>query len=219
MALLGNREPTSKDLQLSDGVLRTTGALVSMKVPDGWSASMSTASNPGFPPETLIDLNDSDGLGLSIGLYFSGLIDDEIDGEIRKENLFEREIMMKAGTPEATQLIGGEGALANDTKMLFYILSAGRHAVQSDEKYCRAIKSTDFNGLRSVMYEFENESDSTRTIEYCIDVLGNGRVVYILYYHAPIETFMQNMDTAVSAFQSSVWRKDFDPMIPLDVVE
>ncbi len=220
MALLDNKNPTTKQVALKNGVLQTNGALVSMDVPSGWSASQSSNKIvPSFPPETLIDLKDADGLDFSIGIYFSGIVDDEIDGEIRKENLFDREITMTAGTPEATQLIGGEGELANDTKMLFYILSAGRHAVQSEEKYCRAIKSTDFNGLRSVMYEFENDSDSSRTIEYCIDVLGNGRVVYILYYHAAIEKFKQFMDIAVSAFQSSVWRQDFDPFVPLEVVE
>lgn len=40
MALLDNSHPQSKDIELKDGVLRTNGALVSMKVPDGWSAKM-----------------------------------------------------------------------------------------------------------------------------------------------------------------------------------
>lgn len=218
MALLGNREPTSKDLQLSDGVLRTTGALVSMKVPDGWSASMSTASNPGFPPETWIVLLNGEENDVEIGLYFFGLTYEEIDGQFRREKLFDKNVSMKAGTSEANELVGGEGALADETKMQDLILAAGRHAFENDEDDCRAIKTTDFNGLSSVIYEFENLSAKTRAIEYCIDVLGNGRVVYSLYYTAPIDVFAKNMDTAINAFQSSEWRKDFDPAIPLDVV-
>lgn len=220
MALLDNRHRATKSLELKDGVLRTNGALVSMKVPEGWSGTMLTASNPSyFPPEALIILTKGDELKVSIGLYFSGVIDEEFDGNLRKEELFDRQINMKAGTPEATQLIGGEGALANETKMQDLILSVGRHAVESKEKYCHAIQTTDFKGLRSAIFEFRNKSSETIEVEYCIDVLGNGRVVYILYYRAPMDSFSDNLDTAVSAFQSSEWRKEFDPAIPLDVID
>lgn len=102
--------------------------------------------------------------------------------------------------------------------MAYLLVAAGTHAVQSDEKYCRAIKSTEFNGLKSVIYEFDNESLGTKAVEYCLDVLGNGRVVYSLYYRAAINSFSEEMDAALNAFQSSQWRKDFDPAIPLDVV-
>lgn len=220
MALLDNRQQASKDLELKDGVLRTNGALISMKVPEGWSGIMTSASNsPYFPPETLFLLVKGEGLKVSIGLYFSGVIDEEFEGNLRQEELFDRQINMKAGSPEATQLIGGEGALANETKMQDLILSVGRHPVESKEKYCRAIATTEFKGLKSAIFEFQDDNTGTKAIEYCIDVRGNGQVVYILYYRAPIETFDANMDTAVSAFQSSVWTKDFDPSIPLDVVE
>lgn len=220
MALLDNRDMASRELALKGGVLKTNGALVSMNVPSGWSAKMLTAGNPpGLPPETLIILKKSDGLKISIGVYFSGVVYEEIDGRIRKENLFDQQISMKAGTPESTALTGGEGALANETKMQVLILQAGRHGVQSDEEYCRAIKTTDFNGLKCVIYEFQNERSGTRAIEYCIDVLGNGRIIYALYYRAPIETFAENMDTAVEAFKSSIWRKDFDPYKAIEIVD
>lgn len=218
MALLDNKNPTTKQVALKDGVLKTTGALVSMKVPDGWSALMSTASNPGFPPETWIVLVNSEENDVEIGLYFFGLTYEEIDGQFRREELFDKHVNMKAGTNEAKELVGGEGALSDETKMQDLILAAGRHAFENDEDDCRAIKTTHFNGLSSVIYEFENLSAKTRAIEYCIDVLGNGRVVYSLYYSAPIDAFAKNMDTAINAFQSSVWRKDFDPMVPLDVI-
>lgn len=220
MALLDNRDLASRELALKDGVLKTDGALVSMSVPNGWSAKMLTSGNPpGMPPETLIILKKSDGLKISIGVYFSGVVYEEIDGRIRKESLFDQQISMKAGTPEATSLIGGEGALASETKMQVLLLQAGRHGVQSDEAYCRAIKTTEFNGLKCVIYEFQNESTGTRAIEYCIDVLGNGCIVYALYYRAPIETFAENMDTAVEVFKSSVWRKDFDPYKAIEIVD
>jgi hypothetical protein len=112
--------------------------------------------------------------------------------------------------------MGGEGALANISHMRNLLLAAGDHAVQSDEKYCRAIKSTEFNGMKSVIFEFENESTGTKTFEYCIDVLGNGQVVYALYYRAPIGSFADEIDTALNTFESSVWRKDFDPFVALE---
>jgi hypothetical protein len=220
MALLDNKNPTTKQVALKNGVLQTNGALVSIDFPSGWSASQSSKSNgPGFPPETIFVLKNGEVPGVSIGLYFSGIVDKEIDGQIRKKDLFDKSINLKAGTPEARQLVGRGGANAKETQMQDLLFAAGRHIVDSDEKYCRAIKSTDFNGLKSVIFEFENDNAHAKTVEYCIDVLGTGRVIYILYYRAPIETFAENMDTAVSTFRSTVWRKDFDPMIPLDVVE
>lgn len=219
MALLDNKLPTTSQLTLKNGLLKTNGALVSMSVPTGWSAHKSALTLvPGFPPETIFVLKNGEVQGVSIGLYFSGIVDEEIDGQIRKKDLFDKSINLKAGTPEARQLVVRGGAHAKETQMQDLLFAAGRHIVDSDEKYCRAIKSTDFNGLKSVIFEFENDNAHAKTVEYCIDVLGTGRVVYILYYRAPIETFAKNMDTAVSTFQSTVWRKDFDPMIPLDVV-
>lgn len=219
MALLDNREPVSKELTLTDGVLRTNGALVSMRVPEGWSAKLMASKNvPGLPPETLIMLIQGEGLKTSIGLYFSGMIDEEFEGKVRTDELFDQEIDLKAGTPEANKLIGGTGVMANETHLRYYIVAAGKHAVQSDEKYCRGIRSTEFNGLKSVIYEFQNDSTGTRTVEYCLDVLGNGQIIYFLYYRAPIETFSKSMDIAVDAFKTSKWRKDFDPAVPLDVV-
>lgn len=220
MALLDSRNLTSKELVPKNGLLKTNGALTKMNVPDGWSAKMITSANPpGLPPETVILLKKEDGLKVSIGLYFSGMTYEVEDGLIRKSKLFDEQISIKAGTPEACKLIGGEGAHANKTQTQLYLLRAGRHGVESDEKYCRAIQTTDFHGLQSVIYEFENDSRKTKTVEYCIDVLGNGRVVYSLYYSAPIDAFAQNMDTAINAFQSSEWRKDFDSAIPLDVID
>lgn len=62
-------------------------------------------------------------------------------------------------------------------------------------------------------------SNNEESIEYCIDVQGDGRVVYFLYYLAPIDAFDAGVDDAVSTFQTSVWRTDFDPMTRLEAIE
>ena len=219
MALLDNSSSVAKDLSLSDGVLRTNGALVSIQAPSGWTASMSAkATQPGLPPETFFILGKGAGTKISIGIYFSGMIYEEVDGRIRKEKLFDPEIELMAGSADASSLIGGEGLLANVSQLRNYLLTAGQHAVQSNEKYCRGIKSSVLSGLKSVIFEFQNEDTGARTIEYCIDVLGNGQVVYSLYYRAPIGSFGDEKDTAVKTFNSSVWRKDFDPFVALEAI-
>lgn len=220
MALPDNRNPTSRELSLEDNVLKTNGALVSIQAPPGWSASItSKKTQPGLPPETFFILSKSENSKTSIGIYFSGIIYDEVDGRLRKEQLFDTDLNMKAGSTEASRPVGGEGALAGISQICHALLAAGDHAVQFDEKHCRAVKSTQFNGMKSVIFEFENNRTGTKTFEYCIDILGNGQVVYSLYYRAAIDDFSEDIDTAIKTFQSSVWRKDFDPMLPLDAVD
>ncbi|MCA9803720.1 MAG: hypothetical protein KC777_17235 [Cyanobacteria bacterium HKST-UBA02] len=218
MALLGNARPHSKAISLDDGVLRTNGGLVSMKAPPGWTASMTIRKiYPGAPQETFFFLSKGGGSKTSIGLFFSGIYFDEVDGRLQKEELFDSDIDLVAGSAEATKLIGGDGMLAEVSWMGKYLLSVD-HAVQSYEKYCRAIKSTTFKGLKSVIFEFENVDLGRKTIEYCIDVLGNGRILYSLFYTSSREFYAENLDTAVSALETSVWTTEFDPSLELNVV-
>ncbi len=220
MALLNNSNRITKELSLHDGVLKTNGALVSMQISAGWAASMSAKSiHPGLPSETFITFKKDPSSKTSFGIFFSGQILEEFDGQLRKEELFDRAVNLKAGSAEATRLVETEGALANVTHLRNALLSAGRHAVQSEEKDCLAVKTSDFNGLKAAIFEFQNERTGTKAVEYCLDVLGNGTVVYSLYYRAPIETFADEMDAAISAFRSTIWRQDFDPMKNLEPVD
>ena len=221
MALLDNSYPRiRKELSLPGGILKTNAALVSMQGPSEWPVSMSTKQiHPDYPPETFLIFNKGDDTKASIGVYFSGVVLDEGDARWRKKEIFDTEINLQAGTPEATRRMAETGMRAQETQLGNILLTIGDHAVMSKEKYCRAIKSSDFNGLKSVICEFENEDTGTRTIEYCIDVLGTGQVIYSLYYRSAIDSFSAEMDTAVAAFKSTVWRKDFDPMKPIEVNE
>lgn len=220
MALLNDSSRTSKELSLKNGVLKTNGALVSIKVPDGWTGSKSSKTiQPTLPPETYFILRKAPDSKTSIGVFFSGIVLDDVEAGMRKSKIFDNELRLKAGSPEATRFMAQEGALSKVTELRNAIMSAAPHAVQSDEKYCLAVMSTDFNGLKSIIFEFQNEATGTKSIEYCIDVLGNGQVIYILYYRAAIDVFADDMDAVLNSFRSSVWRKDFDPTVPLDAVE
>ncbi len=219
MALLNDSSRTSKELSLENGVLKTNGALVSIKAPAGWTATKSSKTiQPAMLPETYFLFRKSPDSKTSIGVYFSGMVLDDVEASVRKRKIFDNELRLKAGSPEATRFIAEEGALSKITELRNIIMSAAPHAVQSEEKYCLAVKSTDFNGLKSIIFEFQNETTGYKSIEYCLDVLGNGQVVYILYYRAAIDSFADDMDTAINSFRSSVWRSDFDPNIALDVV-
>lgn len=44
-----------------------------------------------------------------------------------------------------------------------------------------------------------------------------GRILYSLFYTSSSELYAENLDTAVSALEASVWTTDFDPSLALDV--
>lgn len=219
MALLGNSRGTSKPITLNDGLLKTNGALVSIKVPSDWTASIySKAIHPDLPKETSITLAKPD-TEVSIGIFFSGIVHDASDGRIRKRIVFDKDISMRASDNEAKQPAATEGALSRISRLQHVLLTAAPHPVMSNEKFCLGVNSTEFSGFKAVMFEFENPDLDSKTIEYCLDVFGDGKVVYMLYYLAPIDIFAKHVDMAVEIFKTSVWRTDFDPMVTLDVVE
>lgn len=61
MALLDNNPGTSRELDVTDGVLKTNGALVSIAVPSDWTASINSKFNhPDYPNRTSIKLSKKD---------------------------------------------------------------------------------------------------------------------------------------------------------------
>lgn len=137
---------------------------------------------------------------------------------MRKQDLFDKDFSMRASDIEAQSPSPISGPMSRISNLQDLILEAAPHPVQSTEKYCLGVKSTEFSGFKAVMFEFENPDQNSKTIEYCLDVFGDGKVVYIIYYRAPIDVFAEHVDTAVEIFKTSVWRTDFDPTVNLDVV-
>lgn len=220
MALLSSNNKESKKLMLENGILKTNGALVSIRPPDGWYASMtSTFVHPELPRETYFLFKESPDSKKVTGVYFAGEVLDDSDARFRQEHIFSQPLSFKAGSAEAKKFVAETGPLRTVTHLGHVIMQASPHPVPSDERYCLAAISTEFKELKCVMFEFLNEDLGTKTIEYCIDALGNARVLYFLYYRAPIDSFDAGVDDAVSTFQTSVWRTDFDPMTRLEAIE
>lgn len=220
MALLSSNNKESKKLMLENGILKTNGALVSIQPPTGlYASTTSKPVHPDLPKETFFLFKDAAESKSVIGVYFSGVVLDDANAFARKEHIFSEPLNLKSGTEEAKKPVSETGPRRRVTQLGHVIMRAAPHPVLSDEKYCLAAVSTDFKEMKCIMFEFLNEDFGTKTIEYCIDVLGDGRVVYFLYYIAPIDSFTAGIDDAVHTFQTSVWRKDFDPMAKLEAIE
>lgn len=219
MALRSSNNEESKKLMLENDNLKTNGALVSIQPPSGWYVSTtSKLVHPDLPKETFFLFKDAAESKSVIGVYFSGIVLDDANAFARKEHIFSEPLSLKSGTEEAKKPVSETGPRRRITQLGHVIMRAVPHPVLSDEKYCLAAISTEFKDMKCVMFEFLNEDLGTKTVEYCIDVLGDGRVVYFLYYLAPINAFAEGIDHAVNTFKTSVWRTDFDPMVSLDVI-
>lgn len=169
-----------------------------------------------MPLKTSITLSDPNSK-VSVGIYFSGEILKGHEGLQRKKHLFDKDVTMRASSSEAKEPAAESGMLSRISTMDDVIMEAAPHAVQSDEGFCLGIRSTNFKGFKTVIFEFENSDIGRRTIEYCMDVFGNGEMIHILFYSAPIESFAENMDAAVDIFNTTVWRTDFDPYKNIEV--
>ncbi|HNB20866.1 MAG TPA: hypothetical protein PKZ32_00515 [Candidatus Melainabacteria bacterium] len=219
MALLDNSQGTTRELVLKDGVLRTDGAVASITAPRDWTASMwSKSVHPQMPRQISITLSKPDSK-VAVGIFFSGEVLEEYEARQRQQNLFDHDVSMRASSSQAKQPMAESGIRSKTSKLQDLIFLAAPHPVPSSEKYCLGLQSTEFNGMKSVMFEFENADLGSKTIEYCIDVNGDGRVIYILYFTAPKDSFPEHMDTAVEIFKSTVWRKDFDPLKTIEIVD
>lgn len=221
MALLNNKNWTSEALSLKDGVLKTNGALVSMQAPANWTAGKtSKTTQPGLPDQTILFCKkDKEGSNTSLGIFFSGMPADDDDGRLRRKEVFDRQINMPKGSAEAKKFQAEEGALRNTTQLGYLLISTAPHAVQTQEADCLSFKTTEFKGMRAAIIECENEKYNFKSIEICIDVSGNGQVLYSLYYKSSIADFAEDFALAQEAFQSTIWRTDFDPTVNLDVVD
>ncbi len=221
MALVGNINWKSKALTLKDGVLRTNGALVSMNVPDTWTAAKSSKRfQPGIPEQTLLSCKkNKDGSKTSIGVFWSAFPLDEFDGRVLRKEVFEKQIHMTKGSPEATKLQSENGAFSNTTQLNYLLISTGPHAVPTEEASCLSFKTAEFKGMKVAIIECESEKLNLKSIEYCVDVSGNGQVLYLLYYKASVADFAEDFTFAQAAFESTIWRTDFDPTVDLDAID
>ncbi len=219
MALLDNSKPTSQEISLKNGVLRTNGALAHIQAPSNWLARFSSKRiQPGMPNETFFFFKKDESSKTSIGVYFSGIIADEFDGNLLKQEIFDQKIDMTKGSPEATRYKAAEGAYRNTTNLTYALISTAPHAVHTQESDCLSFRTTEFKGMKAAVIECENAQFDTRSLEYCIDVLGNGQVIYSLYYRAPIANFAEQSSLAQETFESTIWRTDFNPTVNLDAV-
>lgn len=220
MALLDNSQTGVQDLVLKNGLLKTNGALVSMQVPPNWIARVATkVSQPGWPDQTRFFFKEGEESKSGIGLFFSGIVHEDFDGNVKRKKIFEQQLDLQKGSREALEKQATEGHLRNITRLGYALLSTSPHAITSEEEDCLLFRTTEFAGMKAAMIGVESQRYAGKSIEYCIDVLGNGTVIYSLYCYAPPESFSELLPIAQEVFQSTKWRSDFDPTVNLAAVD
>lgn len=220
MAIIGNSQPTVVDVSIKDGLLKTNGALVSMQVPAAWIAKKSTkVVNPQLPSQTRFFFKENADANCRMGLFFSGIVNEETDGRLLREDIFAKDWHCAAGTPEARMAHEVEGPFSNESRLTHAYARTGPHAVIGSSEDCLSICATEFKGMRTIIIESNDTLNNTRDIAYYIDVLNNGTVIYALYAAIPTEEYALKIDAIKQLFETSVWRTDFDPMVNLDLVE
>jgi hypothetical protein len=152
-------------------------------------------------------------------VFNSGFPPDEGDGRRLRKEVFEKEINMTKGSAAATKFQAADGALSNTTQLGYLLLSTAPHGVHTEEASCISFKTAEFKGMKAAIIECELEKLDLKSIEYCIDVSGNGQVLYSLYYKASIADFAEDLALAQAAFESTVWRTDFDPTVNLEAID
>lgn len=215
MALVGNSRPHTVPVELKDQLLKTNGALVSMKGPPQWTCSQTTYFVGGVC-STNYRFRHPEG-GAIVGIYFGGIYDDEFDGNYRRKNVFDQSIDIKAGTPEADGMCAETGALRTVSRLQAALWDSASNARGPSREDCLSFRTGKFKDFPAVI--IESQGKTWKALDYRIDTLGDARLIYELYYSAATEKYETHLQIALDIFDSTIWRTDFDPESRLSLID
>lgn len=208
----GVPQPVIQEVILQDGVLRTDGALESMRIPEGWAGISSTLVTH-YSIELSYRFRKTKGKTplLSLGLkYFRDGVSDVLENA---RTLFELDVELKGPNFEKRS--------SRDTPPLQGALDHLFLRCQASD--CLSLKTFTFKDHRTAMVLFER--NGVRTLFYQLDTLGDLDAVelknidgldrfapsmYCLSFVCAVETYDEHLGVAMECFQSSTWRKDFN---------
>jgi len=180
-------------------LFETNGALERMHVFGAWRpvfiVNDSRRMNSVWGTETSFLLPHSEHDDVFMGVYFSGDCGDENLGKLRRNEIYNRSL----------QLSGDGDALTRA------IVLAGRQLIAHCHIQCHSFTTTDFNGRRAAVVEQDWLSTKQKAYQIFVDTMGDGRIIYTLMYVAPSSIYAKFVEQAKASFETSLWRKEFDP--------